>query len=119
MERGAVGNNTQNSMTKTQAVDAMLHGLTVLVCEYRGGRADKIDYRDKLTRQPMSFVGIRHSIEVNGNAAFVTERVADDFEPNNFSPRFEKGTMVVLTVESMSTARGITTYAGTLELLTD
>lgn len=101
-------------ITLDEAVELFKGGDKLIVCEYRLGKAERINYRDKVTQKAAQFVTVRHSIEIGDSAFVVSERVPDDFDEKAFKPTITKGTKCVLRFERFAVANGVGQFSGTL-----
>ena len=84
---GAAGSatvGTASALLKVaDAVERFKSGKLVVMAEYRGGRADAITYRDKVTRQPMVLQKISHALEfADGTQVTLNERVPENARIN-------------------------------------
>ena len=106
--------NKANQITLDEAVELFKVGDKIIVCEYRLGKAERINYRDKVTQKAAHFVTVRHSIEIGDSAFIVSERVPDDFDEKAFKPSITKGTKCVLRFDRFAVANGVGQFSGTL-----
>jgi len=106
-------------MTKSELVERVLKGEPLLAVEYRSSKAERISYRDKETKTAQVLVLLSHTVENATGSIRVSERVEDTFDPDKYVAPYEKGARVVLVLQSLQVARGITTASGKLELLND
>lgn len=80
--------------------------------EYRGGKAETIKYRDKLTGKTAEFSQIGHNLE-SGNDMFVLqERLGDGASPKDFVPPFKKGAKVLVRLDTVERVQGFLRATG-------
>jgi len=85
--------------------------------EYRGGKAETITYRDKLTGKTAAFSQIGHNLE-SGNDMFVLqERMPDGADVSKFVPPFKKGDKVFVKLETVERVQGFLRATGTMSLI--
>lgn len=105
-------------MDKATAQKLFIEGKLVgFIGEYRGSKAEVIKFLDKKTGRAASFPSLKHTIEVNGEAISFSERVADDFDPNNFAVAYKKGDTVLAKLTAFQNDKGLLRGSGTLETL--
>lgn len=101
-------------MKQIELVDKILAGAFVAAGEYRGGKAEKIAWRDEKTGKRLEAIAVRHVVEIGPETVMVQERTSDDYKLEDFRPKFPKGTRVVLELASLSVIRGVKQASGVL-----
>jgi len=101
-------------MKHDKLVEMVMAGAFVAAGEYRGGKAEKIAWRDEKSSKRLEAVVVRHVVEIGVDTVMVAERTADDFKVEDFKPKFAKGTPVVLELTTLSVVRGVKQASGTL-----
>lgn len=102
-------------MTKVEVTKMFEEGKAVLLVEYRSSRAERITYRDKVTRATVQMAVLRHSCEAaDGSPYMVNERVAENFDEKGYHSAFQRGQRAVLIFTSMTVERGIPHFVGQL-----
>jgi len=109
--------NTQterNIMKKVEILPALEKGGMFCLGEYRGGKAETINYRDKLTGKAASFSQIGHNLE-SGNDMFVLqERMPEGADIRAFIPPFKKGDRIFVKLETVERVQGFLRATGTM-----
>ena len=106
--------NANQELTADQAVELFKGGEKVIMCEYRFGKAERVNYRDKATGKPASFANIRHTVEVGDSSFLVSERVPDDYKVEEFKPRIPKGAKCLLNFDRFMVQSGVGQFSGVL-----
>jgi hypothetical protein len=101
-------------ITLEQAVEKFKGGARILIGEYRHGKCETINYRDKQTQKPASFTAVRHTVEIGEDSFLISERVPDNFDSNQWSPPAPKGSKVVITFDKFQVANGVGQFGGTV-----
>ncbi|MCO5053687.1 MAG: hypothetical protein M9920_15520 [Verrucomicrobiae bacterium] len=101
-------------LTLEQAVEKFKAGDRILIGEYRFGKAETINYLDKLTRKPSSFTAIKHTVEVGNDAFHVSERVPEGFSIESWAPPMAKGTKCLLQFDRFAILNGVGQFSGTV-----
>jgi len=100
---------------KTSDIIATLaKGGCFILGEYRGGKAETINYRDKVTTKTASFSAIGHNIETGNEAVVLQERVPDGADISKFVPPFKKGQQVLVHVATLERVGGFLRATGTM-----
>jgi hypothetical protein len=88
-------------------------GAAVMVGEFRGGKAERIDYTDKKTFKRTHFNRVLNSFEVGpaSEQVHVTERLPEDTDVSKHAVQHRKGQHFAIEVESITVARGSKTVA--------
>lgn len=104
-------------MTKAEALKMIESGEPMFLVEYRSSKCEKVEWRNKDTGRPDSFVKVTHNVEM-GNLSFpVSERAPDGTSPETYKPPFNKGQRCALHVSSFGQWQGKNITAGRLEPL--
>lgn len=98
-----------------QAVDLFKNGERVILCEYRFGKGETINYRDKKTGAAASFSTIRHTIEIGTDAYIVSERAPENFKPEEYKPAITKGSRCLLKYDRFFVEKGVGQFSGSLQ----
>jgi len=106
-------------LTTTQAVEKFKNGERVIIGEYRHGKAETINYRDRETGKAATFTAVRHTVEIGNDAFIVSERVPDGFDTAKWTPPAAKGQRVLLSFTGFQVRGGIGTFYGTVQTLAD
>jgi len=97
-------------------------GNFLAVGEYRHGKAEMLNWRDKQTGRAMSAPILRHTVEFgetgNTTSVAVSERVPDGTKLEDIKIAFVKGELVVLQFEELSRNLGLVSSRGMLEKYT-
>jgi len=106
-------------MKTSEIINALNKGGMFSVAEYRGGKAETVKYRDKVTTKAAEFSQILHNLE-SGNDMFVMqERLPDGAEVGKFEPPFKKGQKVFIKVETVEKVQGFLRATGTMTALSE
>lgn len=106
-------------MTEKQAVANFLGGKACLVVEFRSSKAERIKWRDKVTKATMEAPILRHAIEAaDGTPMIVNERVDEKFDETKYVQKFKRGDKVYLAYTSSELNLGVQHFSGSLEPLT-
>jgi len=100
-----------------QAVERFKTGARILLGEYRHGKCETINYRDKTTGKPASFTGIKHSVEVGEETFLISERVPDGYDVLSFVQPCVKGSRCVVTFDKFTITSGVGQFSGTVSPL--
>ena len=101
-------------MTMKEAQDLFLKGEKILLCDYRFGKAEVINYRDKTDGKAKSFTTVRHTIEIGDASYQVSERVPEGFDAANYKPTISKGQRCVLLFDRFAVQSGVGQFGGTI-----
>jgi len=82
--------------------------------EYRGTKAETVNYRDKQTGNRASFSSINHVVETGDQTVTVQERLPDGADIKAVKPPFKKGQKVLVQVESIERVSGFIRATGTM-----
>lgn len=102
------------SLTLDEAVEKFKTGARILLGEYRHGKCETINYRDKQTGKPASFTAVRHTVEIGDDSFLVSERVPDNFEISTWSPPVRKGSRVLVQFDKFQVVNGVGQFGGTV-----
>jgi len=77
------------------------NGQAFVIGEYRGGKLDRVQYKDKKTGVDAVFTKITHRVEIGENAVEVVESTKGrkDSELLDWKPTIAKGTRVAVKIE--------------------
>ncbi len=102
-------------MKKEMALKKIESGFIGFFAEYRGSRAETIQYVDKKTGRATSMSVLRHALEVNGEPILFSERTADNFKPDDYISPFKKGQIVLAGLTRYENDKGAVRASGRLE----
>ena len=102
-------------MKKQELIDGIIAGKFLALGEYRSGKVDRIDYRDNKTGQAKTFMKITHHVEVGSMPVIFSEKIPDGVSPESIKIPHVKGKMVVCSIQSLSTEKGVTSARGSIE----
>jgi len=106
-------------ITLEQAVEKFKAGSRILVGEYRHGKCETINYRDKQSGKPASFTSVRHTVEIGEDSFLISERVPDNFNVAEWLPPVPKGKRCVITFDKFLVANGVGQFNGTVVQLAE
>lgn len=106
----SVYNPTRPKVAKAALAELLAKGSPLLIGEFRGFKVDKVEYVDKQTGKPASFLKCEMNIEVgNGTAIPCEVRLPRGLDnPEKISLGVTKGQQVVLRLASLTEAKGRT-----------
>lgn len=112
-------NEIKPNQPLTMAQVQQLHqdGFPVLIGEYRLGKAENIEWRDKTSKQMVSGVSVRHTVENAVESVVISENVPDGYDVAKFLPPCKKGDKCAYIARSMQTAKGVVQFRGTVHPL--
>ena len=98
---------------KKAALELLAQGKCVMIGEFRGGKAERIDYTDKKSGKRAHFNRVAHAFETgaSGEQARVTERMPDDADVKAHVVPFKKGQRLLVVVEAIDVEKGNRTIA--------
>ena len=96
-----------------KALQLLSEGKCIMIGEFRGGKAERIDYTDKKTGKRTHFNRIAHAFEVGAAAeqVRVTERMDDEADTSKYVVPFKKGDRMLMVVEAIDVDKGNRTVA--------
>jgi hypothetical protein len=96
-----------------RALALLGEGKVVMIGEFRGGKAERIDYTDRKSGKRTHFNRIAHAFEVGAQAeqVRVTERMDDEADTSKYQVPFKKGDRMLIVVESIDIDKGNRTVA--------
>jgi hypothetical protein len=104
----------KKNMPKDDIINAILsRGGAVLLGEFRGGKAERINYTDKKTGKAAHFNRVANSFEVGPAAeqVRVTERLADNVDVDKHTVPYKKGQHFAIEVEGITIDKGSRTVS--------
>jgi hypothetical protein len=101
-------------ITMDQAVEQFKSGSRMLLGEYRHGKVETINYRDKTSGKPASFTSVRHTVEIGDDSFLISERVPDNFDQSQWSPPCVKGRRCVVKFDKFTVQNGVGQFGGTV-----
>jgi len=104
---------TQN-ITESEAVALFKAGQPVVLVEYRFGKCETINWRDKTTKQAASFTQVRHTVELADGSFTVAERVPDNFDASTWTQTIAKSTKCLLKFNRFIIEKGVGQFSGEL-----
>jgi len=104
-------------MTEAEVLELHRDGFPVLFGEYRTGKAEDIQWRDKATKQMLTGKSVRHTLENAVESVVLSENVEDSFDCSKFVPPAKKGERVAYIIRGMQVTKGVTQYRGTVHPL--
>jgi len=102
------------SISIEQAVELFKGGARILLGEYRQGKCETINYRDKTTGKPSSFTSVRHTVEIGEDSFLISERVPDGFDVLQWAKPCAKGTRCVVNFNKFQVQNGVGQFEGTV-----
>lgn len=106
-------------MTLDQAVEKFKNGARILIGEYRHGKCETINYRDKQTQKPASFTSVRHTVEIGEDSFLISERVPDTFDSTQWAQPVPKGTKCIVNFDKFQVLNGVGQFSGFVVPLLD
>jgi len=107
------------TVTLDQAVELFKSGARIILGEYRHGKCEVVNYRDKTTGKPSSFTSVRHNVEVGTDTFVISERVPEGFNIAAWVQPVPKGKRCVLTFDSFKVQNGVGQFGGTVAALAE
>jgi len=104
-------------MKKDKLIEKILAGGIFAVGEFRTSKAEKVDYKDKVTGKSASFSYLLHGIETGNEVFNLRERLPDGAKVDGYVAPFKKGQMVVVAVTGMQRKAGLLTGEGEVQIL--
>jgi len=105
-------------MNEKEIVARRKKGGIWMLGEYRGGKAETVTYRDKVTGKAAQFSSIVHTIE-NGDTGAIAlqERVSDGADISKFQVPFKKGQALIVQVDTIEKVQGFLRATGNMFLV--
>jgi len=106
-------------MTKAKLLEAFNAGKILLVGKAMHFKKEVIAYRDRSTGKPATFDKVEFAVLGANGVVFVQPdtRKIPGFDMGKYENPFKPGQDVVVTIDTMSVDKGITTISGTVESL--
>lgn len=103
-------------MKQIEIIDKFNAGNLMLRGRFLLSKAERINYRDKTTKQAATMDKLSHSILTGQGVVFVEEdtRNIPGFSPETYKVQFKEQAQVVVLVSSVKQEMGITTVRGVL-----
>jgi len=103
-------------MKLNQVIDKFNAGNLLLRGRFLLSKAEKINYRDKTTKQAAVMDKLSHTILTGNGVVFVEEdtRNIPGFNPETYRNDYKENQQVVVVVSSVKQEMGITTIRGAL-----
>jgi hypothetical protein len=97
-----------NDAENKKALELLAQGKCVMVAEFRGGKAETINYTDKKSGKRAHFNRLAHAFEVGaaGDQVRVTERQPDDADMSKVHIPHKKGQRMLIVVEAIEVEKG-------------
>jgi hypothetical protein len=104
--------------TKAQVVELIMQGTPAIMGEYRMGRCDPIQWRDKATGARKNGFAVRCTLECGNSSIAISEFAPDDLtKAEDWKPKFKKGDQVFCVLTHYEQDRGAITVKGALDLV--
>lgn len=104
-------------MKKEAAHKLLEEGYLGFIAEYRGSKAETINYMDKKSGKAASMNTLRHNLELGETAIAFNERVDDAFKVTEYKQPYKKGQKVLVFLTSLQNDKGVTRASGRIEAL--
>lgn len=101
-------------MKNSEIIGALNRGGIYLVGEYRGAKAETVNYRDKVTGKAAKFSSHLHVVESGDETITFQDRVEEGVDTTTLKPKFPKGTKILVRVESLEKVQGFLRATGTM-----
>jgi len=101
-------------MNASETLKLLERGGIYCLGEYRGGKAETVNYRDKLTGKSAAFSSIAHHIESGNDMLVVQERVPEGSDTSKFTPPYKKATRILVKVETLERIQGFLRATGSM-----
>jgi len=108
---------TKKIVTESQALAMFKAGQPVVLVEYRFGKCETINWRDKTTKEAASFTQVRHTVELADGSFTVAERVPDNFVAADWVQSIVKGSRCLLKFSRFIVEKGVGQFQGELFLV--
>jgi len=108
-------------MKKAQVTEALNGGFPLMVAEYLMSKPERIEYRDKTTKQPATMDKLSHSVMTEQGVLTVEQdtRKIRDFDPAKYVSPFKRGQRLCILISSLQVQLGVITVRGTPHVIED
>jgi len=104
-------------MKKSEVLANLDKGHPVVLGQFLISKAERINYRDKVTKAPASMDKLTHTILTTLGVMFVeedTRKLAAGFDPEKYVSPFKPNQPVAVLLSSMQSASGVITLRGAM-----
>lgn len=108
-------------MKKTEMIDRLMSGRTLMVGTVVHMKKERIEYRDKQTKQKATFDKVTYSLLTGGGVVFldVDTRKIPGFNFDSYVSPFKTNEKVCIDVDKLVVDKGITTVSGVVSVIQD
>ena len=101
-------------MKNSEILAQFTRGGIYMLGEYRGAKAETVNYRDKVSGKPAKFSSHLHVVESGDETITFQDRVEEGVDTATLKPKFAKGTKIFVRVESVEKVQGFLRATGTM-----
>jgi len=108
-------------MKKAEVTQYLYGGFPIMVAEYLMSKAERIEYRDKTTKQPAVMDKLAHTVLTEQGAINVEQdtRKLPAFEPSKYVSPFKRGQKLCILISSVQVSLGVITVRGVAHPIED